>query len=1189
MRKSKTLKFYFVILSLCFTCFLQAQDIKLGQNYEIQTLSGLALDNQGSFQQGSSIYVSKREEAKESQVWQFIPVKDDIYTIYSPYTDQNIDNANKDQEECTILQWECNPTNINQLWKITKLNNGNYVITSVRSGFNLGHSGSEAVGEPVYQLQPDSDSPYQQWILKESNVKISVESLKTSSDNDWENPHIIAINKEPASATFIPYGSIEEMQKDPAYTHPWEPTNSSRYMLLNGMWKFHWVKQPSERPADFYKSNYDVSGWDEIPVPSNWEMLGYGTPIYTNITYPYRNNPPFIQGQRGYTSYTEPNPVGSYRRDFELPDDWKDKEVFIHFNGVYSALYVWINGHKVGYSQGSNSGARFNISQYIKKGKNNVAVEVYRWCDGSYLEDQDMFRLSGIYRDVYLVATPKLQLRDIHLRSTLDAGYTTATLNVESSIQNHGKSVKNASVRISVLDMEGKQVASCITETGRVDKNKTMEINGESEIKNPHLWSAEKPYLYTINIELLDEQQQPLEVTSQKYGFRSIEIKNNKVYINNQLVMFKGANRHDIHPKYGKAVPVETMIKDIILFKQHNLNTIRTSHYPNDPKMYALYDYYGLYVMDEADQEAHGNHSLSNNPEWEAAYVDRMVRMVERDKNHPSIIFWSMGNESGGGSNIQAEYKAAKAIDTTRPIHYEGMNDAADIDSRMYPSIESMIEYDKENRNKPFFICEYAHAMGNAVGNLEEYWDYIENHSQRMIGGCIWDWVDQGINMTGEPDDHFFYGGSFGDYPNDYNFSCNGLTTPDRRITPKLLEVKKVYQYIKFEKIDNNTYKLENRYNFYNLNEFDFCYTIEKEGIAVRKGEIVLPNCKPGASCTIHIPTDDCIEEEGNYYINFAISLKRQCNWANAGHVIATEQFALKQAPNNLTSISCEKPFRKVFVDQNKNLHLYGESTMIAFNTLTGQLVELRSEGVNLLHRKEGPYINLYRSIDNDKRQWVDWISTLKSFEWELNENQSMATITANIETEASGTTIQQTIVYKAYSNGIIDIQTSFTTDGNFYFPRLGLQTMLNPELENLTWYGRGPIENYQDRKNAAYVGRYSSSVEQMKEYYVRSQSMGERCDTHWLTLTNDNGKGLKITANNCTFDFSALHYTDKELWEIEYGHNLDDIYRAEIVLNLDCIQRGIGNASCGPGPRPKYEIKRNATYEYGFRLEFIK
>ena len=494
MRKSKTLKFYFVILSLCFTCFLQAQGIKLGQNYEIQTLSGLALDNQGSFQQGSSIYVSKREEAKESQVWQFIPVKDDIYTIYSPYTDQNIDNANKDQEECTILQWECNPTNINQLWKITKLNNGNYVIASVRSGFNLGHSGSEAVGEPVYQLQPDSDSPYQQWILKESNVKISVESLKTSSDNDWENPHIIAINKEPASATFIPYGSIEEMQKDPAYTHPWEPTNSSRYMLLNGMWKFHWVKQPSERPADFYKSNYDVSGWDEIPVPSNWEMLGYGTPIYTNITYPYRNNPPFIQGQRGYTSYTEPNPVGSYRRDFELPDDWKDKEVFIHFNGVYSALYVWINGHKVGYSQGSNSGARFNISQYIKKGKNNVAVEVYRWCDGSYLEDQDMFRLSGIYRDVYLVATPKLQLRDIHLRSTLDAGYTIATLNVESSIQNHGKSVKNASVRISVLDMEGKQVASCITETGRVDKNKTMEINGESEIKNPHLWSAEKPY-----------------------------------------------------------------------------------------------------------------------------------------------------------------------------------------------------------------------------------------------------------------------------------------------------------------------------------------------------------------------------------------------------------------------------------------------------------------------------------------------------------------------------------------------------------------------------------------------------------------------------------------------------------------------------------------------------------------------
>ncbi len=1187
MLKLKTIGTF--ILALCAIPLVHAQDIKQGQNYEIRTVSGLALDNQGSLRSGSGIYISKPVEKKESQVWQIIPCDNGSYMIFSPLTEQNVDNANLADKECPVLQWDRDPQNPNQQWKFTKLNNGNYTITSVRSGFNLGYPLSGAVGEPVYQLKADANKESQQWVLVKSDVVIATEPIKTESDNDWENPQIVGINKEPGNSTFIPFSSVEEMQKDPTYTYPWEKTNSSRYQLLSGTWKFHWAKQPSERPEDFYKTSYDVSEWDEIPVPSNWEMLGYGTPIYTNITHPFRNNPPFIQGQRGYTSYQEPNPVGSYRRDFQIPSEWKGKEIFIHFNGVYSAMYVWVNGHKVGYSQGANNDARFNITKYAKPGKNNtVAVEVYRWSDGSYIEDQDMFRLSGIHRDVYLVATPKLQLRDIFLTSDLTPTLDKATLNVTSSLNNHGGSVKNASVRVTLLDAEGKQVSTFTTESGAIGSKSEVDITGKGTVNNPHLWSAEKPYLYTVNIELLNDKKEVLEATTQKFGFRKIEIKNNKVYINNQLVMFKGANRHDIHPKYGKAVPVETMLQDVLLFKRHNMNIIRTSHYPNDPRMYAMFDYFGLYVMDEADQEAHGNGSITNNPEWETAYVDRMVRVVERDKNHPSVIFWSMGNESSGGCNIIAEYKAAKAIDNTRPIHYESMNDAADIDSRMYPSIESMIEYDKADRQKPFFLCEYAHAMGNAVGNLEEYWDYIENHSERMIGGCIWDWVDQGINMQGEPSDHYYFGGSFGDTPNDYNFSCNGLTTPDRRITPKMLEVKKVYQYIRFKKNDNNTYELENRYNFTNLNEFELQYSILKDGKVVGERTSALPDCKPMERCTITVPADKYTNGDGEYYINFSIRLKDDCNWAKAGHEIASEQFVLKEAENTLPEVHSDKAFARVFIDQNSCLHLFGEDAKITFNTKNGQMIELRTADGNLLHHREGPSINLYRSIDNDKRTWFESESTLKAFDWSLNETKNIATIHAEIETKAQGNTVNQSIDYTVYSNGTVDVKASFHTDENFRLPRLSLQTMLSPRLENLTWYGRGPIENYQDRKNAAYVGLYKTTVEQMREYYVRAQSMGERCDTRWLSLTDAQGKGLKITAEGM-LDFSALHYTDKELWEIEYGHNLDEIHREDIVLNLDCIQRGIGNASCGPGPRPKYEIKKNHTYEYTFRMELLK
>lgn len=1166
-----------------------AQQFDPKQGYEIHTVNGLVLDNQESLDTNTKIFISKREADKESQVWNLIPCEQEgCYTITSPLTQMNVDNSGKGKVECSVIQWSADPKNPNQQWKITALPNGNYVLTNVGTGYNLGFPDAGLVGEPVFQLEPEASKSNQQWQIRKSNLKVVAEALKTTSHNDWENERIYAINKEEGRATFIPFANSEEMKADPAYTRPWERTHSSRYLLLNGNWKFNWVKQPSERPVDFYKTSYDVSGWKEIPVPSNWEMHGYGTPIYTNITYPIRNNPPFIQGQRGYTVEKEPNAVGSYRREFTLPADWKDKEVFIHFDGIYSAAYVWINGKKVGYSQGSSNDAEFRITPYVKAGNNTVAVEVYRWCDGSFLEDQDMFRLSGIHRDVYLVASPKVRLRDIHLTSQISDRLDKAELKVKTDVHNYGKKVQEAAVRVSLLNPEGKPVSSFTIPAGKITGGQENVCEGTTTIRDPRLWSAETPSLYTVQLELLDAAGNVLEATSQQYGFRKIEIRNNKVYINNALILFKGANRHDIHPQFGKAVPVESMIEDILLFKRFNLNTIRTSHYPNDPKMYALYDYYGLYVMDEADIECHGNMSLSNRESWEGAYVDRMVRMVERDKNHPSVIFWSMGNESGGGRNFEATYRAAKAIDG-RYIHYEGMNDVADMDSRMYPSIESMIEQDEQPRHKPYFLCEYAHAMGNAIGNLEEYWDYIEYHSKRMIGGCIWDWVDQGINMPGQPADHYYFGGSFGDRPNDNDFCCNGIVTADRQVTPKLWEVKKVYQYITLEPNAENSIGVRNRYAFLNLHDFNLRYVILKDGVPVAEEEFSLPDGKPGEHRAVQIPYSRYLTPEGEYYLNLEVKLKEDCVWAKAGHIVATEQLLLQKSPNTglqpvAVSASSKESLFKVVEEEKRYLFFRSPGVEITFDKKEGKLTGVRYHGDNMLHLREGWSLNTFRFINNDVRKWQDTQTEVISFDWKWSGDNQSAIVTIQLQETVGNVKVPYTLTYRLYGNGEIDVDASFTTNDDFNLPRLSLQAFFNPSLEQLEWYGRGPIENYRDRKNAAYFGKYQSAVNDMKESYARSQTMGGRCDTRWLTLTNKAGKGIKITAAD-TFDFSALHYTDKDLFEIKYGHALPDIYRAEVVLNLDCIQRGLGNASCGPGPRPAYEIQKNTVYKYAFRM----
>ncbi|MCD7850843.1 MAG: DUF4981 domain-containing protein [Parabacteroides sp.] len=1169
-----------------------AQDIDPNAYYEIVSSNNLVLDNQDSEDSGTNIFINNRVPNRISQVWTIKKIWNNLCQINTPVSDKSLDCNNTDKPG-PIIQWD-NAMNKNQIWKITQVGDNLYTFTNVSSGLNLGYPDAGLPGEAIHQLAPDSTKANQQWTLRKSNIKIDVEKIFGSSHHDWENETIFAINKEPGHTTYVPFPSVESLKSSPDYRKAWIRPNSPRYQLLNGNWKFNWVKQPSERPVDFYKPNYDISGWKEIPVPSNWEMYGYGTPIYASITYPHRNLPPYILPKQGYTIVDEPNPVGSYRRDFNIPDDWKGSEVFIHFDGVYSAMYLWVNGKKVGYSQGANNDAEFNITNYIKPGKNLLAVEVYRWSDGSYLEDQDMFRLSGIHRDVYLFSTPKLRLRDYYLTSSFAGDdLSKATFNVRTNVTNYGASIDKAVVDITLLDQDGKQVAFISDVVKDIKKGQEVTSTASVDVKNPNLWSAEIPYLYTAILELKDKSGKTLEAMSSQFGFRKIEIKNKRVYINNEQVFFKGADRHDIHPQYGKAIPVESMIEDILLFKRYNLNTIRTSHYPNDAKMYALHDYYGIYVMDEADLECHGNHSISNKESWIPAYVDRMVRMIERDKNHPSVIFWSMGNEAGDGKNFDTVYEEARKLDP-RPIHYEGKNRIADMDSRMYPSIEGMKEQDEENTDKPFFLCEYAHAMGNAIGNLDEYWDYIENHSCRMIGGCIWDWVDQGINKYGELPDRYYFGGGFGDKPNDFDFCCNGIVTPDRQVTPKLIEVKKVYQYIKFKPVDLKAGKVEldNRYDFLNLNQFNLQWQLLKDGKVIESGVLPLGDVAPNKNVEVTIPYKTTPDANSEYFLNLSAQLKKDCNWASAGHEVASEQYALTNkvavAPVN-TSFDTTL---KVEQEEDNQIGFRAPGFFVAFNPGTGKMISLRYAGTDMIYNKEGFDFNWFRAMDNDKRDYLPTTVKKQAFDWKLSDDKKSVTVTTSMKAVAGDGAKAATqpfdVTYTIYADGTVDVDASFKTGNDFNLPRLGLQIALNPRLEQVEWYGRGPIENYWDRKNAAYVGLYKNTVTGMEEAYVRAQSMGNRDDVRWLTLTAADGQGVKITSKD-HLNFSALHFTDPDLWGLIYGHDRDNIRRAEVILSLDCIQRGIGNGSCGPGPRPHYEIEKNKDYTYSFRIENAK
>jgi len=1015
-------------------------------------------------------------------------------------------------------------------------------------------------------------------------------NLAYSQTPDWENEQVFGINKEATHVTYIPYASTEQALRDVANASPY-------YFSLDGRWKFNWVKQPSERPLNFYQPDFDDADWKTIPVPSNMEMQGYGTPIYTNITYPFKTNPPKVMNPApaDWTVSKEPNPVGSYRRVFDIPDNWDGKQVFVHFNGVQSAFYIWVNGQKVGYSQNSMSPAEFDITKYVKPGKNLIAVEVYKYSDGSYLEDQDMFRFSGIFRSVFVYATPKLHLRDYFIQSDLSADFTSAKFSVKAALRNYGKNPSGGTLKVAVYQPDGtllnnstfitQNIASVI---GNLEKSYQLEGN----ISHPLLWSAEEPNLYKVVFTLKDKKGGTQEVLASEFGFRKVEIKDSRLFVNGKPILLKGVNRHEVHPKYGKTMPMATMVRDIELMKQYNINTVRTCHYPDDPAWYKLCDEYGLYVIDEANLETHGmEDKLTKDPKWKPAYVDREVRLVERDKNHPSVIIWSMGNESWGGENFVAGRAAILALDQSRPIHYEGQNDVADIESSMYPSIADLTKEGEKQTAKPFFMCEYAHAMGNAIGDLKEYWDAIESH-KRLIGGCIWEWVDQGVNKaipgdtTGKT--FFAYGGDFGDKPNDGTFSIKGLITSDRQIKPEIEEVKKVYQYltIKAEDLLQGKVKITNKYAFINLNKFDLTWALAADGKVVQSGILPVLNLPGGQTAVIDIPYQKpALLAGAQYWLTVSFKLREDNLWAKKGHVVAWQQMAVPFEPTAAPIINMASlPLQAVTQDAQK-LNIAGKAFILAFDKQTGTISSLTYAGKTIIsNAQNGPMFNLYRArMDNDRTQergpYIEWTKAgydslqyqLKSFEVNKTDSKYVQVTTVTDAATRSGFKVTTTIVYAVYGNGFINVDAKFSPGKNdLDIPRLGLRLFLNEGLEHVEWYGRGPHENYSDRKESADFGQYQKTVNEMLEPYERPQGMGNREDARWLKVTDNENTGVMIVASG-KLNFTALHYTDQDL--AKAGHLYQLKPRRETVLSLDYKQLGIGNASCGPISLPQYYI----------------
>lgn len=1018
---------------------------------------------------------------------------------------------------------------------------------------------------------------------------------------EWENPKINAINKEPARATFMVYDNEKAAIADDYSKSPW-------FQSLNGTWKFNWVAQPEKRPVNFYKNNFDVSKWKDIPVPANWQMHGYDYAHYVNIKYPFPMNQPFIDHKY--------NPVGSYKRTFTVPASWKGMDVFVYFGGVNSAMYLWINGEKVGYSEDSKTPAEFNITRYLKNGENSIAVEVYRWCDGSYLEDQDFFRLAGIERDVYLYAAPKTRIADFFATAGLDAQYVNGTLNLDVKLNNSSeKAEENLNLVVSLYDAESNE--KVVTESKKLNIPKSGEttVNFSRVLNDVKQWSAEIPNLYNLTLQLQDSRGNLLVATGCNIGFRTSEIKNGQLLVNGKPILIKGANRHETDPVNGHVISVESMLKDIQLLKQFNLNAVRTSHYPNDPVWYKLCDKHGIYLYDEANIESHGygyspDKTLGNHPDYLQMHLERTANMVERDKNHPSVIVWSLGNEAGTGTNFVATYKWTKERDKSRPVHYERAEKDTKITERhtdimgdMYAGLGHIEKYLKTNPDRPFIWCEYAHAMGNSTGNFQDLWDFVESHPKHQ-GGFIWDWVDQGFYKTNSKGLKYFgYGGDFepeGTFT-DLNFCANGLVWPDRTVHPAIWEVKKVYQYIKIRPVNLETYRFEvkNMFDFINLKDYKIRWEVIANGNPVQNGELPALDIAPRCSAIVRIDNIKINPQpETEYFINFYAESLKGTEMVAAGHIVATEQYKLPLlAP---TAIIAKTGTSKADVKATAESYVVtGNGFVATFSRKAGNISGYKHKGTELL--KEGTQVNFWRApTDNDfgnnmqtrLKVWKDAgknrVVTSDSL-IKLSDNEVKIVFTFDLPDVES----KYRTEYLISGNGEIVVNNAFSPGKKELpeIPRIGMYLGMPADFDNLKYFGRGPYENYQDRNTAAFVGLYSNKVADEFVPYVRPQENGNKTDVRWLTLTNAAGKGLKFTGLPL-LSISALPYAMEDL---DPGTSKKNIHPADlekrdwVYVNLDLIQMGVGgDNSWGAMPYNRYRIFPK-NYSYSFKISPVE
>ena len=1022
---------------------------------------------------------------------------------------------------------------------------------------------------------------------------------------ELQTPEIVSVNRMPMRASAFAYENTELAAKR-------NKEKSDYFLSLNGTWKFNWVKDPRKRPMDFYKTDFNDAAWDNFKVPANWEVNGYGLPIYVNQPYEFagrrltgnRMNPPFDIPE-------DNNPVGSYRKKINIPENWKNRQVFISLGAVKSAFYIWVNGKKVGYSEDSKLAAEFDITKYVKPGENIIALQVYRWSDGSYLECQDMWRISGIERDVYLYSTPKLDIRDFKAVGTLDKTYTNGLLQVDLTVENYKIDQRTNHSRpdsfyvaLNLVDAKGSSVWKDATGLKSVLGNYKSDLSFKTQISNVKNWSAEVPYLYTLYITLKDKNENIIEVIPQRIGFRSVEIKGSDLLVNGKRVFLKGVNRHEHNATQGHTLTHDDMRKDMEMMKKLNVNAVRHSHYPPDPYWMELCDEYGLYVIDEANIESHGRYysletSFGNDKQWRMPHLERITRMYERDKNHTSIITWSLGNEAGNGVNFYEGYEWLKQRDF-RPVQYERAENDFNTDMIVpqYPDPNWLIRYSKGKSERPLIMSEFAHIMGNSLGNFKEYWDAIENNP-KLQGGFIWEWIDQAIDTVKNGKRIFAYGGDFPlEGPVDENFSDNnfcvkGVVTAYRGLTPMAIEVKKVYQYIKTSYLGTNQISVNNSYFFRDLSNYQLNWEVLEDGKTVQSGIINNLNVDPRQTSTLTLPFKTNYKDGKEYFLNIRYVLKTPEPFLEKGYDIAYEQIALGNAAKAF-DYTAKKAKLKV-TETPEELKIIGANFSVRFDLLKGVLSSYVINGTDVLTK--GPQPGFYRApTDNDigaglNRSLRMWRNVYDENRKETKKTVVNATdLSVNILITSSllNGDAETTQKFSVYPDGTIKVDNEFKAIAGKYrtLMRIGNDLQLSSAFNTIQWYGRGPGENYVDRKTASLIGTYKSTVDEQYFPYARPQESGNKTDVRWVTFTNKQGKGLRFEFADSLLSFSALPYSvedlDPEAQKKQY-HSGELVKRDRIYVHMDMQQLGVqGIDSWGSLPLIQYQIPyKNQQYSY--------